>query len=121
MHRVLCHIAVQKFHPRNRYRRYLKEKREELRKSLANGAAAAGAPAAARMGPGPAALVAAADEEMGTAESDHNFPLSSHLHAHSVLNVSLIVACFCTIVRTLCEWVEFGLNHLASQTSLNSR
>lgn len=52
----------------NRYRRYLKEKREEekreeLRKSLANGAAAAGAPAAARMGPGPAALVAAADED----------------------------------------------------------
>ena len=82
---VLCHIAVQKFHPRNRYRRYLKEKREEekreeLRKSLANGAAAAGAPAAARMGPGPAALVAAADEEMGTAQSDHNFPVSSHLH-----------------------------------------
>eukprot|EP00435_Cladocopium_sp_Y103_P073971 s352_g46.t1 len=48
----------------NRYRRYLKEKREELRKSVPNGAAApAAAPAAARMGPGAAELAAAADED----------------------------------------------------------
>ena len=73
----------------------MKQKREELRKSLANGAAGAapaGAaparePAAARMGPGAAALVAAADEEMGTFEAITTFQLAGWL----------------TFARTLCS------------------